>query len=224
MNRINPVRVGVFLCVVVAIAFLVRGVQSRREEQSARAAAEIAEAERQRAAEAAERERKNAAEALQKAAQEAVALARRTAEQAQQEKLAKEAAAEHERFLTRYVNTNFTKTAGRQAVAVAVASDTDTMNHAVGIALVNRFQPTQVQLTDSFFKPELVTDGLFAQAFNGSSELFKRLDLAKSLDALLLARQKVQYATNAGLNHVVTATMELQIVTLPVAGQSASQS
>lgn len=213
-----------FVCVVVAIAFLVRSVQTRREAQAAQAATEVAEAARRSAAAATERERRTAAEALQKQAEQAVALARRRTEQAQQKKLAQDAAAEHERFLTRYVNTNFTKAAGKQTVAVAVASDTDTMNHAIGAALVTHLQADPLQLTDSFFKPELVTDGLFAQAFNGATELFNKLELTKFVGALVLAKQDVEYETKPGLNNVVTAVMKLEIITLPVTGQSASQS
>ena len=109
-------------------------------------------------------------------------------------------------------------------VAVAVASETSSMNHAVAVALMNRFKADHVQLTDSFFKPELVTDGLFGSAFNGSSDLFNKLELTKSLDALLLARQTVQYETNPDFNNAITANMTLEITALPVAGQIQSQS
>ena len=109
-------------------------------------------------------------------------------------------------------------------VAVAVASENRSMNHAMAVALISHFKTDRVQLTDSFLKPELVADGLFNTAFNGSSDLFNKLDLAKSLDALLLARQTVEYETNVDLNNIITASMTVEIATLPVAGQSQSQS
>lgn len=202
MNRINPIRVVSFVCVLVVFTILIRAVQSHRAEQKATAAAQVE----------------------QKAAvKKADEIAQINAEQSRQ-KAVQDAAADHERFLTKYVNTNITKRAGSQMVAVAVASETRSMNHAIGAALVNHFKAQRVQLTDSFFKPELVTEGLFDAAFNGDSGLFNKLELAKSLDALLLARQEVQYETNADLNNVVTAAMHVEIATLPVAGQIESHS
>jgi hypothetical protein len=67
-------------------------------------------------------------------------------------------------------------------------------------------------------------DSLFNNVFNGSSDLFNKLELAKSLDAVLLARQNVQYETNNDLDNVITANMTLEISALPVAGQIQSQS
>jgi hypothetical protein len=139
-------------------------------------------------------------------------------------KAAQDAAAEHKRFLEKYVDTGITKRPGNQMVAVAVASENRAMNHGMAVALISHFKTDRVQLTDSFFKPELVTDGLFNSAFSGSSELFNKLELTNSLDALLLARQTVQYETNSELNNVITANMTIEIATLPVAGQSQSQS
>jgi hypothetical protein len=156
----------------------------------------------------------NAAAAAQKAASEAAATA---------QKAAKEAADAHAEFLTRYTNTNFTRNPGIKMAAVAVAGENGTMNHAIGAALVNRFKGERLDLNDSFFKPALVSDGLFNDAFNGASDLFNKLELAKSLDALLLGRQDVQYSTNAALENIVTANMHLEMVVLPVAGQIQSQ-
>jgi hypothetical protein len=144
--------------------------------------------------------------------------------QSRQKALQSAAAAEHERFLTKYVNTNITKRAGSQMVAVAVVSEAGTINHAIGATLVKHFQREGVQFTDSFFKPEMATDGLFSTALNGSSDLFTRLELAKSLDAVLLARQQVQYETNSDLKNIVTAAMQLEVVVLPVAGRMESKS
>jgi hypothetical protein len=201
MNRINPIRLILFVCVLAGLTVLIRGVQSHREEQKLKA---TAQAERV------------------VAEQKAVVATRINDEQNRQKSL-QDAAAAHEKFLTKYVDTNITKRVGNQMVAVAVASENRSMNHAIGTALVKHFKAERVQLTDSFFKPELVTEGLFASVFNGSTDLFNKLELTKSLDALLLARQDVQYEPNTDLN-IVTATMQLEIVTMPVAGQIESRS
>jgi hypothetical protein len=208
MNR-QSTRIIIFGCVVAVIAIFVCGIQSHREKQAAAKAQHEAEQTKAAAAERAA----VAADAKQKADREAAAA-----------KAVQDAAAEHQKFVEKYVDTGITKKAGNQMVAVAVASETGSMNHAVAVALISRFKADHVQLTDSFFKPELVTDGLFSRAFNGSSDLFNSLELAKSLDALLLARQTVLYETNADLNGVITANMTLEIAVLPVAGQNQSQS
>ena len=132
-------------------------------------------------------------------------------------------ATEHQQFVEKYVDTGITKRPGYKMVAVAVASENRVMNHALAAALINRFKTNNVQLTDSFFKPELVTDGLFGSAYNGSTDLFNKLNLTNSLDALLLARQSAQFETNADANNVILAHMSLEITALPVAGQMQSQ-
>lgn len=202
-----------FLSVVTAIIVTIFGVQTHRAEQKRKAAAEVEE-----------QARKVSDEAAWKEAEKKAVIATRRKAELDEEIALRAAAAEHERFLTKYVNTNITKRAGCQMVAVAVASERRDMNHGMGDNLVKRFQTEHVQLTDSFFKPELVTDGLFENTFNGATDLFNRLELAKTLDALLLARQTVRYETNAELNDIVTAAMDLEIVLLPVTGQIGSRS
>jgi hypothetical protein len=202
MNRISPLRVILFVCVLVGIILFTHSVQNRREEQKVQAAAQV------------ERE----------TAETNAAIATGITNEQIRQKALQDAAAEHEKFLIKYVDTNITKRVGSQMVAVAVVSENRAMNHSIGAALVNHFKTQHVQLTDSFFKPEWASDGLFNSAFNGSIELFNKLELPKTLDALLLARQEVQYETNADLNNIVTANMHLEIVTLPVAGNLESRS
>lgn len=231
MNRLNPNRIVLFLCIVAAITVTIFGVKKHFADQRSKAAAELAEQARKAAA-IAEAQARQAAETLQAEANRKAAKASLKAAEAKaaetarinSERALREAAEARERFRTTYVNTNIAKQAGIQMVAVAVISETGTMNHNMGAALVKHFQREGVKLTDSFFKPEMATDGLFATALNGSSDLFTRLELAKSLDAVLLARQQVQYETNSELNNIVTAVMQLEIVTLPVAGKGESQS
>ena len=151
-------------------------------------------------------------------------LKRQSETEAAKVKTEQAAVADRKLFLEKYVDTSITKRDGNQMVAVAVASENRSMNHAMAVTLISHFKTDHVQLTDSFFKPELVADGLFNSAFNGSSELFNKLELTNSLDALLLARQAVLYETNSELNNVITANMTIEIATLPVAGQSQSQS
>ena len=136
---------------------------------------------------------------------------------------AQQAAAEHAQYLARYTDTSFTRKPGTKTMAVAVASENATWNSDVGAALVSRFKNEPVQLVSSFFKPAFVSDGLFNDAFAGSNDLFNRLELPKSLDGLLLAREKVHYSTNPSLQNVITASMELNVITLSIGSQAEKQ-
>jgi hypothetical protein len=143
--------------------------------------------------------------------------------QAEQQRAAAAANAEKEKFLG-YVNTNFVRNPGEEMIAVACASESGTMNSAVGDALAGHFKRDHLKFVSSFFRPTMITDGSFDAVFTGSKETFKKMGLEKSLDGLLLAKQDVQYSKNDALDGVVTADMHVQIVTLPVTGQIESQS
>jgi hypothetical protein len=118
-----------------------------------------------------------------------------------------EAAAAHAQFVNQYVNANFNRTPGIPLVAVAVAAENKTMNRLMSTVLISRFKGEHAQLVDSFFKPPLLSDNLFNDAFNGSSALFNKLVITNSVEALLLARQTVEYSTSAELDNVITATI-----------------
>lgn len=130
---------------------------------------------------------------------------------------AQQAAAEHARYLARYTDTSFTRQPGRKTIAIVVASENASGDDAVRDALVSHFKNEPVQLVSLFFTPAFVSDGLFNNAFADSNDLFNRLELSKSLDGLLLAREKVQYVTNpSSLDNVLTASMELDVITLTI--------
>jgi hypothetical protein len=219
MNRLNRTRTAIFIAVLIIAAFTMyatidhwrQNAEQKRQQHQLEIEKQIAT---QKAAQEQEQLQKQREEAAQKAASDAAAAA---------QKAQKDAGDARAEFLARYTTANLTKKPDIETVAVAVANENGTMNHAIGAALVNRFNGERLDLSDSFFKPALVSDGLFNDAFNGSSDLFNKLELAKSLDALLLARQDVQYSTNAALANIVTANMHLELVALPVAGQIQSQ-
>ena len=192
---------------MAAVICLIYSVESRRETQKA---ASLAQQQLELANSTATQKAAQIAAAEQaKADQDAALTAKRAAQ---------EAAVEHAAFVAQYVNTNFNRTPGLPLVAVAVADENSMMNQDMSAALIKRFKGEHAQLVDSFFKPPLVSDGLFNDVFNGSTTLFAKLEMLNSVDALLLARQEVQYSTNSELNNVITANMRIDIVTLPVAG------
>jgi hypothetical protein len=123
---------------------------------------------------------------------------------------------QRESFLNRYEDTNFVRTSAITTIAVATESDDGTWNSSVSAALVNHFTGKPIHLVSSFFKPAFVSDGLFNEAFGDSSELFDRLELSKSFDGLLLAREQVQYSTTPSLDNLISANIELDVATLPI--------
>ena len=143
--------------------------------------------------------------------------------QAEKKRAEDAATAESEKFLG-YVNTNIVRNAGEEMIAVACVSETGTMNSAIGDALATHFKRDHLKFVTSFFRPTMIKDGSFDAVFTGSKEAFKKMELEKSLDGLLLAKQDVQFAKNDALDGVITADMHVQIVSLPVTGQIESQS
>jgi hypothetical protein len=142
-----------------------------------------------------------------KAAQQAAEAARRAAE---------EAAAEHARYLARYLTAGIARTPGSKALAVVAASENSRVNRAVTAAIANRFKTNSLEVLSSFFTPEFVSDGVLNQVLADPQPLFEKLELAKTLDMVVLARQKVRYTTNPSLENVITANMELEVAVLPI--------
>ncbi len=140
--------------------------------------------------------------------------------QAAAQKAAQDAAAQKAQYLARYVNASFSRKPAGKTIAIAVADENGTLSRAVTAALEKRFQNEPALILSPFFKPEFVSDGLFKDAFTGSGDVFNKLELANSLNGVVLAQQNVQYAQNAALENVITATMQLKVAVMPVSGQS----
>lgn len=205
MSGINPKRVTVFVCVMACIAILIQSALGYRRQQNA---AVVVQQQRVQAAMAAQQERERAAQTEQQ--QQAIA------NEAAARKAVQDAAAAHAQYLARYVNGGFSRMPGSEAVAVAVASESGTLNRAVTTALISRLQREVVRILSPFFKPEFVSEGLFSDAFSGSSSIFNKLELANTLDGVVLAQQDVQYSSNPSLENVITATMQLKVAVIPV--------
>ena len=155
-------------------------------------------------------------------------------EQQQQEQLEKqkaaaaqqaavEAAKQHAAYLARYLNPGFSKTLGSKTLALVVATADGKLDHAISTTLANHFKNGTVEISTSFFNPEFVSDNLFANLFDGSAGIITKLELAKSLDALLLARLTVQYSTSPALDNVTTAHVKLEVQVVPVASSIQNQ-
>ena len=234
MNRMNPNRVAVFFSVFAAIAIVISALQSANEQQRA-----VAIAQQQRAMQiqaAADKAGQDAAMAQAKAAQEAAAErakaaqdeAAKKAQAARDAEMARaraeqEAAIKHAQFLARYLNAGLPPKRDMRTVAIVVASENKELNRAVTESLTRHFKAGNVEIYSSFFNPQFVSDSLFDDIFDGSGDYLNQLELSKSLDGLLLARQEVRYTSNPSLENVLTATMKLNVVALPIGGQNDAQ-
>jgi len=126
------------------------------------------------------------------------------------------ARAEHAKYLARYLNTNALRKGSNKLVAVAVVTENGKFNRAISSALVTRFGSTAVEVLSSLFKPEFISDGVFANLFEGSRDAVAKLELAEYADGVLLARQEVVYTTDPSLENVVSAHMILEMQNIPL--------
>lgn len=205
MTKTQVIRLILFVCLLAVIATIIYSIKSQRDNR--RTERQQAQAELQK----------------QQAEQQQQDAERKKREEAERQQTEAAATAEREKFLG-YVNTNIVRNPGEEMIAVACASETGTMNSAIADTLANHFKRDHVKFVSSFFRPTMITDGSFDAVFTGSKDAFKKMELEKSLDGLLLAKQDVRYAKNDALDGVTTADMHVQIVTLPVTGQIESQS
>jgi hypothetical protein len=152
------------------------------------------------------------------AAREAEAAASRmAAEEAEASQRAiREAAEKHAAFLARYLNTGFSRKAGEEMIGLSVASDDGQSGRMLKNALVGHLQKDGVQILPDFLKTDFVSDGLFDDAFGGSPEVARKLELATVLDAFVLVRVSVTFSKNPDLLNVITATMNVEIVLTPI--------
>ena len=139
------------------------------------------------------------------------------------QKTPEELAAEHARFLARYMNTRTPRSQGFESVAIVAVNEGGKLNGALATILADRVKGDGVKTLTSLFTPEFVSDGLFKDAFSDSPKPIDALDLREVLDTLLLARQTVQYTVNTSLENVLTANMQLEVMRISVATRGESQ-
>ena len=127
-------------------------------------------------------------------------------EAAAQQRVIQEAAARRAAFLGRYLAGGLVRAPGVAMVAVVAVNPDGTLNRAVSSAIGNHLSRPSIQVL-----------------FGGSTEPLRNLELGTALDALVLARQAVQYSPNPDLN-VITAALQLAIVVVPIAQGVQAQS
>jgi len=226
-----PVYLGVLVVVALLINyFFFKKATTRREAKAQEQREAAADMDRRAAAEQLAKKEKESADIRQQAAKSAeVKRIREEGEaaaraEAARQKAIEDAAAEHARYLGRYLNSGFTRKPGVAAIGVAIESEQGTVNHNIATALTQRFKTADVQLFNSFFKPEFVADRFVASIFAGETAIFERLELTNSLNGVLIGRQTVAYSTNTALANTITANLRLELMALPVGMSRENQS
>lgn len=108
-------------------------------------------------------------------------------------------------------------------VAVAAVSENGRFNHALDTAIADRFRSGAVEASSSLFTSEFVSDGLFRATCDDPEKVLKQLEIAKSVDAILLARQTVEYSQDPSLDNVISANMHLEILEISASQPDSAQ-
>lgn len=140
------------------------------------------------------------------------------------ERVAQNAKAEHDKYLARYIDNTFIKTAGKKCVAILVVSDSGNASNSFKDDLRNHLDGNGIRFLPSFFNSPFITEGFFQNTFNGSSDPITKLDLQNFLDGMVLARQRVEFSKNSSaLANTITANVRLEVAIVSVGGGIQSQ-
>lgn len=123
----------------------------------------------------------------------------------------------------RFFDIGFTPKSGTAAVAVLAADENGKINQAINQALATRFRNDNTQILTSFFKPDFIAMGAFTEILEGSNDFFDASEIAKKLNATVLARLTVSYSQNAELNDLISATAKLDVTLIPLANHGDRQ-
>jgi hypothetical protein len=156
-------------------------------------------------------------------AQRATQAQQTATEKARVQRVAGDEAAEHEKYLARYVRTKFVRKPGVETVAMIIAAEDESFSAALDALLTDRFKSASVEIIPGLFTPAFVSDGFFKEAFHGSPEVFQKLELGNSLDSVVLVQPTINYVSNPSLNNTITAQLRTEIVALPVAAKRKKQ-
>jgi hypothetical protein len=146
-------------------------------------------------------EKPNTQEGNSKAVEDKLALAKLAAE---------EKAAEHSKFLARNINPGVARGA-TPTVAVIAATTDGKLAPQLTTSVIRRLATNGVEFVSSYFTPEFVSDGNFKRLADGASELISNLELAKTLDGLVLASESIDYSTDPSLADLMTAALHLEV-------------
>jgi hypothetical protein len=134
-----------------------------------------------------------------------------------------QAAEARKQYLARYLNAGIQRKSGVNLVAVVAASEDGKIERDLMQALSSHLKTNGVEIVDSFFKPELLSDRLLDDLFSESTQLRQKLELDKSLDGLILARVAVEYVSNPSLQNVITARLSLDVAAQAMDASGASK-
>jgi hypothetical protein len=215
-----PVIIGTLVTVALIInIFFYNKAVDRRESEAKQQHLVEANAEAKKAATKQLQEQKEAE--AQHVRDEAEAKAKADEKR---KKAADDAIAEHARFLARYLNSDFTRNPGIATIGVAIESENGVINPRIANALTQRLNTGEIQLLNSFFRPDFIADKYVSNLFSGDTRIFGQLDLTNFLNAVMIGRQTIDYSTNSTLENTITANLRLELMLLPIGSAWQSQS
>ncbi len=133
-------------------------------------------------------------------------------------------AVERAQLRAKYINSEIDRLPNVTLVALLVATDNRRIDKSLTRALSSHFHTEDIQITDSFFNPEFVADGLFNDLFSDSRNVINKLELERSIDGLILGRESVSYTTNTSLENVISAETTLDVMVRGMKAGSQSES
>jgi hypothetical protein len=109
------------------------------------------------------------------------------------------------------VNAGISRPPGTLVVACAAATESGEPALTIKGALLSSLTAAGVQVIPEYFTPDFLTNRAFERMLGGSREAWDTLRLAPTLDAVVLAREKVQYSKDESLANIITATLRVTV-------------
>ena len=119
---------------------------------------------------------------------------------------------EHDKYVAHYINAEIKRGRDSKLVPILVVTEDGTIDRTLTHALSQHVKSDGVSPVESYFKPEVLSDGLFTGLFYESNQMRQNLDLDKSVDGLIFGKLSVDYSSNPTLQNVITARVSLEVV------------
>lgn len=133
-----------------------------------------------------------------------------------QEEVAKKRLRKKERYVTREIYP----TPGKKCFVLAITSPRPQEQFSWIPALSQTLQAQDSILIEDLFSHEFFESEDFSRLLNGSRSPLREFGLDNLIDVLVAGRQSVHYVTNSQLENVITANLNLKLVSLAANGTS----
>lgn len=122
------------------------------------------------------------------------------------------AARDHENFLNRYLlSRSFLNRPESQEVAVLVIDEGNRVSQDIGQKIASLLKTKGFIVTASLFTGYFVSDGIFEKIFKGEAGEFRKLELSKHSDLLILGKRSVNFTENPDMHNMISARVSVEI-------------